>query len=249
ALVKNVNEENAPSLLVGNGQDQTHLLVVISSDRGLCGGFNSAIVRDVHARIRSLEQQSKNIKLLVVGRKAVVQLRRQYQNYFIDAFEDLCKPVPLFTHGEQIAEKIQTLFAENQFDVCTVIYNRFVSALTQIVTPLSLIPFKGSIEQDTAPQDQETNAKGDPLNGAVYQFEPDEHEVLSQILPRNISVQLYRSLLESFASEQGARMAAMDNATRNAGEMIDRLQITYNRTRQAQITKELIEIISGAEAL
>ncbi len=252
ALSQGVGESgNGPGLLVGNGKDRIHLLIVISSDRGLCGGFNGSIVRDVKARIEMLESQDKQVKLFIIGRKASVQLRRQYSDRFVEVYEDLCKPTPAFEHAEKIAERIHHLYDNGEFDVCSLVYNRFISVLTQTVTLLGLIPFTGVTLQDNDEQDDKQNnyEKIDASQNAVYEFEPDENEILKQILPKNISVQLFRALLESFASEQGARMTAMDNATRNAGDMIHKLQITYNRTRQAQITKELIEIISGAEAL
>jgi len=231
------NPESAPPMLGGTGRDDTHLIVMISSDRGLCGGFNSNLIRHTNRMIGQLERDGKTVKLLVVGRKGVSAMRRESRHRLVEGYEDLAKPMPAFDQAETVAEKVTEMFQAGEFDVCTVVYNRFVSALEQLVTPLQLIPFASNVE---------TGGAGD---GSAYEFEPDEEEILTALLPRNLAVQLYRSMLESFASEQGARMTAMDNATRNAGDMIESLSLVYNRTRQAAITSELIEIISGAEAL
>ena len=238
------NPDSAPPMMAGTGKDDTHLLVVVTSDRGLCGGFNSSIIRNVRSRIAALESAGKTVKLIIIGKKGVSVLRRDQASRIVSTYEEISKPSPNFNGAAQISQAIADMFAAGEFDVCTVIYSRFVSALTQIVTPLQLIPFaapEGDGESDDAAQ-----KSGD---GAVYEFEPDEDEILAALLPRNLSVQMFRAMLDSFASEQGARMTAMDSATRNAGDMIDRLTTTYNRTRQAAITRELIEIISGAEAL
>ncbi len=232
------NPESAPPMLGGTGRDDGHLIVMISSDRGLCGGFNSYLVRHANKMITELESAGKSVKLLVVGRKGVSAMRRESSSRLEETYEDLAKPTPAFDQAEIVANKIGEMFEAGDFDVCTVLYNKFVSALEQVVTPLQLIPF--------ATEETESEGAGD---GAAYEFEPDEEEILSALLPRNLAVQVYRSMLESFASEQGARMTAMDNATRNAGDMIESLSLVYNRTRQAAITSELIEIISGAEAL
>lgn len=233
------NPESAPPMLGGTGRDDTHLLVLISSDRGLCGGFNSYLIRDVNRRITELESAGKSVKLIVVGRKGVSAMRREAGSKLITGYEDLAKPMPAFDQASTVAEQVTNMFEAGEFDVCTIIYNKFVSALEQVVTPLQLIPFAtGEVDGET-----------DSGDGSSYEFEPDEEEILAALLPRNLAVQMYRSMLESFASEQGARMTAMDNATRNAGDMIDSLSLVYNRTRQAAITSELIEIISGAEAL
>jgi F-type H+-transporting ATPase subunit gamma len=234
------NPESAPPLLATRG-DKTHLLVLISSDRGLCGGFNSNLLRFTRNRVTQLEGEGKTVKLLVVGRKGFSSLRRDMSSRIVQGYEDLAKPAPAFDQAETVIRKVVEMFDAGEFDVCTVIYNKFVSALTQEVTPLQLIPFQADAPAETA----EASSAG----GASYEFEPDEEEILAALLPRNLSVQVYRAMLESFASEQAARMTAMDNATRNAGDMIDILTTTYNRTRQAAITSELIEIISGAEAL
>jgi F-type H+-transporting ATPase subunit gamma len=231
------NPESAPPMLGGTGRDDTHLIVLISSDRGLCGGFNSSLIRHVNGMISELESAGKSVKLLAVGRKGVSAMRREAGGRLIEGYEELAKPMPAFDQAATVAERVTELFEAGDFDVCTVVYNKFVSALEQVVTPLQLIPFASETDSGGA---------GD---GAAYEFEPDEEEILSALLPRNLAVQVYRSMLESFASEQGARMTAMDNATRNAGDMIESLSLVYNRTRQAAITSELIEIISGAEAL
>lgn len=233
------NPESAPPMLGGTGKDDTHLLVVITSDRGLCGGFNGNLLRDVNNRITQLESAGKTVKLIVVGRKGVSAIRREAGSKLVSGYEDLAKPMPAFDQAAMVADQVTEMFEAGEFDSCTIIYNKFVSALEQVVTPLQLIPFAS--EGDAA--------EAESGDGATYEFEPDEEEILAALLPRNLAVQVYRSMLESFASEQGARMTAMDNATRNAGEMIDSLSLVYNRTRQAAITSELIEIISGAEAL
>ncbi len=231
----------APAMLAGTGRDDVHLLVVATADRGLCGGFNSSIVRAARARIRSLVEAGKTVKILCVGRKGRDQLRREYGKRIIDTMTDIGKPSLTYAHVESVADKVTRMFESGEFDVCTVIYNRFKSAMTQIVTQQQLIPF--------AAQEAEAGEPAVPAAGTLYEYEPEESEILDALLPKNICVQLFRALLENAASEQGARMTAMDSATRNAGDMIDNLSIQYNRARQAAITKELIEIISGAEAL
>jgi F-type H+-transporting ATPase subunit gamma len=233
-------QEGAPALLAGSGRDAVHLVVAMTSDRGLCGGFNSTIVRGARRLVRDLRGAGRQVKLLCVGRKGRDQLRRDLGSLIIGTVEDIAKPRLTYGAAERVAERISKMYAAGEFDVCTIIYNRFKSAMTQIVTTQQLIPFAppaASAGRETA------------LAGAIYEYEPDETEILAELLPRNLSVQIYRALLENSASEQGARMTAMDSATRNAGDMINRLTINYNRSRQAYITKELIEIISGAEAL
>jgi F-type H+-transporting ATPase subunit gamma len=232
-------QANAPRLLAGTGKDQTHLIVVATSDRGLAGGFNASILRDARRRIRELQGEGKTVKLLTVGRKGRDSLRRDSSRLVVQSMTDVGRPKLTFEAAHAIAERLLELFEAGEFDVCTIIFNRFRSAISQVVTRQQLIPF--------APPKAEENAA--TASGAIYEFEPEESEILGQLLPRNLAVQIFTALLENAASEQGARMTAMDNATRNAGEMIDRLTITYNRSRQAAITKELIEIISGAEAL
>jgi F-type H+-transporting ATPase subunit gamma len=228
-----------PPLLAGTGKDQTHLLIVATSDRGLAGGFNATILREARRQVRTLLNAGKTVKILTVGRKGRDGLRRDYTRYIHDSLVDVGRRRLSFEEARDIAQRILTLFEAGEFDSCSIIFNRFRSAITQIVTVQQLIPF-------AQPQSAETPvAEG----GAIYEFEPDEEEILAELLPRNLAVQIFTALLENAASEQGARMTAMDNATRNAGDMIDRLTTNYNRTRQAVITKELIEIISGAEAL
>ncbi len=238
-----VGKEGAPELLAGKGRDQVHLLVVGTADRGLCGGFNSSIVREVRRRIAALRKTGKTVKLLCVGRKGRDQLRREFGDAIIDTVEDVARPRLHFEAAESIAKRVAQMFEAGEFDVCTIYYARFKSAISQIVTAQQLIPFAPA-EADGA---QTAASGGDSL--AVYEYEPSEEDILAALLPRNLAVQVFRALLENSASEHGARMTAMDNATRNAGDMIDNLTLTYNRTRQAVITSELIEIISGAEAL
>jgi F-type H+-transporting ATPase subunit gamma len=233
--------QSAPRLLAGTGSDDVHLLVVATADRGLCGGFNSSIARGARRRIRELQEQGKQVKLMCVGRKGRDALRRDYGSLIEDSVEGVGRRRLEYAEAQAIAERLQRLYQEGAFDVCTIIYNRFRSAMTQELTYRQLIPVApGEVEDG--------EAAGEEVK-AVYEFEPSETGILEELLPRNLAVQIYGALVENAASEQGARMTAMDSASRNAGDMIDRLTMTYNRTRQAQITRELIEIISGAEAL
>jgi F-type H+-transporting ATPase subunit gamma len=225
---------SAPKLLGGTGSDRVHLLVVCTAERGLCGPFNSAIVRLARERANVLMGQGKEVKFLCVGRKGADQLKRLYERQIVETIELRGVRSIGFEHAERIGEKIIALYEQGAFDVCTLFFSRFRSVILQIPTALQVIP-------PVFPEKTEA--------GAAYEYEPDELEILDELLPRNIAVQAFRALLENAASEQGARMSAMDNATRNAGEMIRKQTLTYNRTRQAMITKELIEIISGAEAL
>ena len=228
----------APKLLAGTGSDKVHLLVVMTAERGLCGGFNSTIVRQARVLIRKLESEGKTVKVMTIGRKGRDQLRRDYSRVLGVAFEDVGRRRLAFSEIDAIAVKILAMFEAGEFDVATIVYNRFKSVISQIVTTQQLIPV-------SLPETTDAPKAGQ----AMYEYEPDEEEILKALLPRNLSIQLFRALLENAASEQGARMTAMDNATRNAGEMIGKLTIVYNRSRQATITKELIEIISGAEAV
>ncbi|WP_431856692.1 F0F1 ATP synthase subunit gamma [Azospirillum sp.] len=242
SLAANVqNGAGGPKLMTGTGSDQVHLLVVISSDRGLCGGFNGTIVREARRQIQRLQGEGKTVKVLTVGRKGRDQIRRDYASLIVETYEDVGRRKLSFADADAVARKINEMYEAGEFDVCSVIYNKFKSAITQIVTVQQLIPF--AVPETATGEGAAEEAK------AIYEFEPDEEQILAELLPRNLSIQVYRALLESAASEQGARMTAMDNATRNAGDMINRLTLTYNRTRQAYITKELIEIISGAEAI
>ena len=234
-------KDNAPALLAGTGSDQVHLLVVMTSDRGLCGAFNSSIVRQARKMARDLKANGKTVNILTVGRKAKEQLKREFQPLIVGSIEDVGKPRLTFDAAAKIAVQIRHMFEAGEFDVCTIIYNKFKSAIAQIVTPQQLIPFA------LASANENNAAK--TADAQLYEYEPDEESILADLLPRNMSMQVYRALLENAASEHGARMTAMVNATRNAGEMINKLTINYNRTRQANITKELIEIISGAEAV
>jgi F-type H+-transporting ATPase subunit gamma len=236
-------QATAPKLLAGTGNDATHLIVVATSDRGLAGGFNASILRETRRTIRQLQGAGKTVKLLTIGRKGRDSLRRDYRRLLVESRVDVGRPKLTFESAREIADKVLALFEAGEFDVCTVIFNRFRSAMTQVVTKQQLIPFAPPAAKRDEKKDEET------AGGAIYEFEPEEAEILGELLPRNLAVQIFTALLENGASEQGARMTAMDNATRNAGDMIDRLNTTYNRSRQAAITKELIEIISGAEAL
>ena len=235
-LAAKADVNSAPALLVGNGKSATHLLVVISADRGLCGGFNGSITRQTRTEVTRLQDEGKTVKLLMVGRKSADALRREYGKQFIDSFEGIQGTSVSFSDAASLADTIRTGFEAGDYDVCTMIYNKFVNAITQEITLTQLIP-------------AETNAVDDSDANVNYEYEPEEDELLDSLLPRILSTQLYSALLESSAAELAARMTAMDNATRNAGDLIDRLTLVYNRTRQAAITSELIEIISGAEAV
>jgi F-type H+-transporting ATPase subunit gamma len=217
-----------------------HLLIVCTAERGLCGAFNSAIVRLAREYINRLLADGKQVKILCVGKKGYDQLKRLYAPLIIDTLDFRGVRQLSFEHAEKAADKVLALFAEGAFDVATLFYSRFKSVISQIPTGQQIIP--ATIPAETPSQEA-------ALGGAVYEYEPDEADILTELLPLNITVQIFKALLENAASEQGARMSAMDNATRNAGDMIDRLTMKYNRSRQAMITKELIEIISGAEAL
>ncbi|HRY27429.1 MAG: F0F1 ATP synthase subunit gamma [Geminicoccaceae bacterium] len=233
----------APPLLAGSGKEETHLIVVATSDRGLCGGFNSSIVRAVRRRIAELLDAGKAVKIICIGRKGRDMLRREHGKLIIEFVDGVAgKRRMEYADAALVAQKILDLYAAGEFDVCSIIFNRFKSAVTQIVTLQQIVPV-----EPPAPV-EDTAAASQAEGGAIYEFEPDEEQILSELLPRNLAVQIFGALVENAASEQGARMAAMDNATRNAGEMIRKLTLRYNRQRQAQITKELIEIISGAEA-
>ena len=237
SLASKADPISAPQLLVGNGKDNTHLLVVVSADRGLCGGFNGAITRQTRTEVARLRGEGKTVKLLMVGRKSADALRRELGDSYIDSLEGIQGTAVEYADAASIGETVRNGFEAGEFDVCTVIFNKFKSAISQEVTLKRLIP--AEVGEDT--QDDDV--------GVSYEYEPDEEELLAAVLPRNISTQVYSALLESSAAELAARMTAMDNATRNAGDLIERLTLVYNRTRQATITKELIEIISGAEAV
>ncbi len=229
---------DAPALMTGTGKDDVHLLVVCTAERGLCGGFNSQIARLARDHVRKLLAAGKQVKIICVGKKGFDILRRDYASLIIDRVDLREVRTLSFANADAIAKKVIGLFNDGQFDVCTLFYSNFKSVISQIPTAQQIIP-AAAVE-----------TSGEVANGAaVYEYEPEPGEILSDLIPRNIAVQIFRALLENAAGEMGAKMSAMDNATRNAGDMINRLSITYNRQRQAQITKELIEIISGAEAL
>ena len=226
----------SPRLLAGTGNDKTHLLLVCTGERGLCGPFNSQIVRLAREKINALVADGKTVKILCVGRKGADQLRRQYGQLIVETVELRGVKQMGYAQAQLVADKIIARFDNNEFDVCTLFFSRFKSVIAQIPTAQQIIPPQFETAKEAGP-------------AASYEYEPEEEDILADLLPRNLSVQVFRALLENAASEQGARMSAMDNATRNAGEMIRKQTLTYNRTRQAMITKELIEIISGAEAL
>jgi len=233
-------QEGASPLLVGTGSEKVHLLVVATAERGLCGGFNSNIARLARAHARKLLDSGKTVKILCVGRKGRDALRRDLSSNIIDLVDMKGVKKLGFEDAHKIGQRVLEMFGNGEFDVCTLFFSKFQSVLTQVPTALQLIPAKLT--------DAQENGETQGVQ-AAYEYEPEEDEILAELLPRNISTQIYRGLLENAASEQGARMTAMDNATRNAGDMIDDLTLIYNRSRQAQITKELIEIVSGAEAL
>jgi F-type H+-transporting ATPase subunit gamma len=236
---------SSPVLLAGTGKQDVHLIVLVTSDRGLCGGFNAFIVRLARQKIRELTDQGRTVKLLCVGRKGRDALKREHADKIIHTFEGLGRKRLSFADALSVSQYVMDLVARRDFDVCTVLYNRFKSVIKQDPTAQQLIPFPAD---EAAKQGAETEAAAAGPK-PVYDFEPGEEEILDSLLPRNLSVQLFRALLDSAAGEQAARMTAMDNATRNAGDMIAKLTLRYNRARQAYITKELIEIISGAEAV
>ena len=234
-IASNVGGEDAPALMAGTGKSDSHLLLVCTSERGLCGGFNSQIARLARDHARALMQQGKVVKIITVGKKGADILRREFSALIIDHVDLRAVKKLGFVNADEISRKVIGLFDDGAFDVCTLFYSEFKSVIAQIPTALQIIPSK--VDTSTGAAD------------ASYEYEPDAGAILEDLIPRNISVQIFRALLENAASEQGARMSAMDNATRNAGDMIKGLTLSYNRQRQAQITKELIEIISGAEAL
>jgi len=234
--------EGVIQLLTGTGKDEQYLIVPITADRGLCGGFNSSINRETFKFVKSLEREGKSVKLLTVGKKSRDFFNRIMKDKIVESFTDLGSTGAGYDIALEISNKLQTLYFDGQFDKCVIVYNKFVSVITQEVTRQQLIPL------DIAQSEKSLEEKEEKDN-SVYTYEPDEESILKDLLPKNVSIQIFKVLLESNAGEQGARMAAMDNATRNAGEMIDSLTLIYNRTRQAFITKELIEIISGAESV
>ncbi len=238
---------NSPKLLIGTGKDDVHLLVVVTSDRGLCGGFNGNLIRKVRQDIRALQAEGKTVKLVTVGRKARDLLKGEHKDKIVTSYTGIGASGRVrFSEVNEITETVLGLFDKGEFDICTLVYNEFRSVLVQKPTGQQLIPFKMQ-----EPEEANDNAKGEVEETAnvPYDFEPEEEAILGQLLPRNLGVQMFRALLDSAAGEQAARMTAMDGATRNAGDRINALTLQYNRARQAYITKELIEIISGAEAV
>jgi F-type H+-transporting ATPase subunit gamma len=236
--LKGVGGDTSP-LMVGTGKDDVHLLIVCTSERGLCGGFNSSIVRKAREKLLQLKGQGKEVKILCVGKKGYDQLRRQFKSLIVDVIEFRGIKQLTFEHADQVGQKVRDMFDAGEFDVATLFFAEFKTVISQKPIAQQIIPA-------SIPEGEDTSSD---LEGAIYEYEPEEGEILADLLPLNITTQIFKALLENAASEQGARMSAMDSATRNAGEMIGKLTLNYNRTRQAQITKELIEIISGAEAL
>jgi F-type H+-transporting ATPase subunit gamma len=237
-LTNSINDpQNAPKLLVGNGNDKTYLCLVLTADRGLCGGFNSNICKLAKTNFRKILDEGKELKIITVGSKGLDQIKREYGKYVIKKFSFKEKKQITFVEAEIISKEIINLFDNNEFDKCILFYNNFKNVITQIPQAQQIIPAEKKI------------VTGENKELKSYEFEPDEDEILEDLLPKNISTQVFKAFLENAASEQGSRMTAMDNATRNAGDLVDKLTINYNRSRQASITKELIEIISGAESL
>ena len=231
-----VDVDNSPKLLSGTGQDNVHLCVVMTSDRGLCGGFNANIIKKAKSYFLKLKEEGKEIKIITVGSKGLDQIKREYEKYIVKKFSFKDKKQITFKEAEIIGNEIINLFKKNEFDKCILFYNNFKNVITQIPQAQQIVP-----ADKTSIKENEENLS--------YEFEPEEDEILEDLLPKNISTQVFKAFLENAASEQGSRMTAMDNATRNAGDLVDKLTINYNRSRQASITKELIEIISGAESL
>ena len=230
------DKENAPKLLAGTGNEKIHLCIMLTADRGLCGGFNTNIVKKAKSFFEKIKSEGKNLKIITVGSKGYDQIKRAYGNQIIEKISFKDSKAANYLDAEIVGKKIIQLFEKNEFDICTIFYNKFKNVITQIPQEQQIIPLKSSEVKRNSVEDN-------------YEFEPDEDEILSNLLPKNISTQIFKAMLENSASEQGSRMTAMDSATRNAGELVDKLTINYNRSRQAAITKELIEIISGAESL
>ena len=237
-----IGQAGAPPLLTGTGKAESHLVIVMTANRGLCGGFNTNIIRSTRKLISELVANGKSVSLYTIGRKGRDNLKRDYQDHMVCHFDEFGRSGSSFPEAVGIAQAVTGMFEAGDFDVCTLVYANFISAMTQVVTRQQVIPFP-------VPEAPEAEESAEAGVAGGYEYEPSDTEILEVLLPRNLAVQIFRALLENGASEQGARMTAMDSATRNAGDMIDSLTMTYNRTRQARITTELIEIISGAEAL
>ena len=231
-----LDKENAPKLLSGTGEEKIHLCIILTSDRGLCGGFNTNIIKKAKAYFEKISNSGKTLKIMTVGSKGYDQLKRVYKQNIIERISFKDSKNINYLDAEKVGKIILSSFEKKEFDVCTIFYNKFKNVITQIPQEQQIIPLKTTEVEENSSDDN-------------YEFEPEEDEILSNLLPKNISTQIFKAMLENSASEQGSRMSAMDNATRNAGEMVDKLTIEYNRSRQAAITKELIEIISGAESL
>ena len=239
-LTRSISDpQNAPKLLVGTGIDKTHLCVVLTADRGLCGGFNSNICKLAKSSFKKILSEGKNLKIITVGSKGLDQIKREYEKYIVKKFSFKDKKQITFKEAEIIGNEIINLFKKNEFDKCILFYNNFKNVITQIPQAQQIVPADKTSIKENKENDENLS----------YEFEPEEDEILEDLLPKNISTQVFKAFLENAASEQGSRMTAMDNATRNAGDLVDKLTINYNRSRQASITKELIEIISGAESL
>ncbi len=237
-LTRSISDpDNAPKLLIGTGKDKTYLCVVLTADRGLCGGFNSNICKLAKTNFKKILKEGKELKIITVGSKGLDQIKREYGDYIIKKLSFKEKKNISFNEAEIVGKEIIDLFNQQQFDKCILFYNNFKNVITQIPQAQQIIPA----------ENKSSELKND--SPSSYEFEPDEDEILEELLPKNISIQVFKAFLENAASEQGSRMTAMDNATRNAGDLVDKLTINYNRSRQASITKELIEIISGAESL
>ena len=237
-LTKSINDpQNAPKLLVGTGEDKKYLCVVLTADRGLCGGFNSNICKLAKTNFKKILSEGKELKIITVGSKGYDQVRREYGKYVVNQFSFKDKKNITFNEADEVGNEILSLFNQNEFDKCILFYNNFKNVITQIPQAQQIIPAETK------------NLEANRSEDFSYEFEPEQDEILEDLLPKNISTQVFKALLENTASEQGSRMTAMDNATRNAGDLVDKLTINYNRSRQASITKELIEIISGAESL
>ena len=234
-----VDKENSSKLLIGTGKDETHLCVVITADRGLCGGFNTNIIKKAKSFFEKINKEGKKLKIITVGMKGYDQLKRNYKNNIIDTISFKESKNVNYLDADKVGKMILEKFKNEEFDICSIFYNKFKNVMTQIPQKQQIIP----LQKDESKEETNHKIKEN------YEFEPDEDEILNNLLPKNISTQIFKAMLENSASEQGSRMTAMDNATRNAGELVDKLSIEYNRSRQAAITKELIEIISGAESL
>ena len=230
------NKENAPELLKGTGEEKKHLCIVLTSDRGLCGGFNTNIIKKAKAYFQKISGEGKDLTIITVGSKGYDQLKRIYKHKIVEKISFKDSKTINYLDAEKVGKMIIDKFKKREFDICVMFYNQFKNVITQIPQEQQIIPLKAPETEGSSSEDN-------------YEFEPDEDEILSNLLPKNISTQIFKAMLENSASEQGSRMSAMDNATRNAGDMVDKLTIEYNRSRQASITKELIEIISGAESL